>query len=89
MQSISNYIRYIAAGMEGDIVHKIKLPPKIKPPRRRPAVKNKSQRSDYMKNFMKTYREDGKDYQKMPSSIKKMRRDQRKRLKEKFCLKGV
>ena len=89
-QSISNYIRYIAAdSMPGDIIHKVKLPPKQKPPRRQPAVQNKSQKSDYMKNFMKNYREDGKDYQKMPASIKKMRREQRQRLKEKFCLKGV
>jgi hypothetical protein len=43
-----------------------------------------------MKNYMTDYRkEQGKDYQKSPASIKKQRAEQRKRLKEKFRLKSV
>jgi hypothetical protein len=38
-------------------------------------VVNKTNRSDYMKNYMKDYRENGKDYQKMPDAIKQKRRE--------------
>lgn len=73
---------------EGDVVKKFFPAPKQKPPRRRPGVKNKSNRSDYMKEYMSDYRkEQGKDFQKTPSTVKKFRAEQKKRLKEKFKLK--
>ena len=88
--SISRIIRNVSANLEGEITKKYQAPPKIKPHRRRPSVHNKSNRSDYMKNYMTDYRKDqGKDYQKAPVSIKKQRAEQRKRLKEKFHLKSV
>jgi hypothetical protein len=73
--------------LEGDVVHKFKPDPELKPPRRQPEHMNESQRSDYMKEYMKDYRgEKGKDYQKMPRNIKKFRRKQRERLRKKFLL---
>ena len=86
--AISEIIRQISAGMDGEVTKKFVAPPKIKPPRRKPSVQNKSNRSDYMKDYMSDYRkEKGKDYQKMPQSVKKLRLEQRKRLKKKFNLK--
>ena len=83
--SISKLIRLIAVDLEneGDIVKKFRAKPKIKPPRREPAVKNKSNRSDYMKNYMEDYREEGKDYQRKPELIKKLRKKQRQHSKKK------
>jgi len=63
-RSISELIKNLIASMnenEGEITVKLKPVPKIKPPRRNPSVKNKSNRTDYMKNYMKEYRENGKD----------------------------
>jgi len=67
---------------EGDVVKKFHKKPEIKPPRRKPSVKNKSNREDYMKNYIKEYREDGKDYQKIPDNVKKLRREQKKNLEK-------
>jgi hypothetical protein len=79
-------IRHVMAGE--DIKKKFLKSPNIKPPRRKPSVMNESAQGDYMKNYMHDYRkEEGKDYQKVPPSVKKYRADQRKRLKEKLCLK--
>jgi hypothetical protein len=73
---------------EGEVVKKFLPTPKQKPPRRKPGVKNKSNRTDYMQQYMTEYRKDqGKDYQKIPDAVKKYRAEQRKRLKEKFKLK--
>lgn len=81
---ISQLIRDLVAG---DVVKKYVAPPKQKPPRRRPTIKNKTNKSDYMKNYMHNYRkEEGKDYQKVPDSVKKHRAEQRRRLKEKLNL---
>jgi hypothetical protein len=82
----ADIIRHVMADM--DIKKRfLKLPDK-NPPRRKPSVMNESSHSDYMKNYMQDYRkEEGKDYQKVPPSVKKYRAEQRKRLKEKFCLK--
>lgn len=71
---------------DGDVVKKYRAAPKIKPPRRRPSVQNVSDRSDYMEKYMTKYREDGKDYQKVPDKAKKLRLEQRKRLRKKFNL---
>lgn len=80
----------IKASIDGDVVHKFRPNPIQKPPRREPAFKNKTQRSDYMQEYMHKYRgEDGKDYQKKPKSIKELRKKQRERLKKRFNLKGV
>jgi DNA-directed RNA polymerase specialized sigma54-like protein len=67
---------------EGDVQKKVYKEPLIKPPRRNPSVDNKSNRSDYMKNYMEDYRGQGKDYQKMPDKVKHFRREQRKKFKE-------
>lgn len=81
---IYEFLRYMTA-ME--IIKKFVSSPKQKPPRRRPSVKNITNRSDYMKNYMEKYRkEKGKSYQKVPIKVKKFRAEQRKRLKEKFNL---
>jgi hypothetical protein len=90
MVSVSDELRAILASMEGEIVPVFRPAPENKPPRRRAPYKNKTQRSDYHQDFQKdVYRgEHGKGYQKAPSKIKKFRAEQRKRLKEKFNLKG-
>ena len=82
MNTIHSHIRDIVALLpEGEVTFKFREQPKIKPPRRRPSIKNKSQRSDYMKEYMHEYRgEKGKDYQKMPDKVKKWRRRQRKQM---------
>lgn len=66
---------------EGEVKKKFVPSPNVKPPRRRPSGRNKSNRGDYMQKYMKKYRGEGKDYQKIPENIKKMRRQQRKRIK--------
>jgi len=87
MEALHNHIRVIAE-LAGDVVFKAKPAPQVKAPRRRPSVQNKTQRSDYMKEYMTDYRkEKGKDYQKIPDKIKRLRREQKKRLKEKLNLK--
>jgi hypothetical protein len=84
MDTLHDRIRNIVALLpEGEVTIKFREQPKIKPPRRRPSIKNKSQRSDYMKEYMHEYREEkGKDYQKMPDKVKKWRRRKRKALKD-------
>ena len=80
---ISDALRDVSAFLdpaEVEIKTKYRPNPKVKPPRRRSPVKNKSNRTDYSKKYMREYREDGKDYQKKPENLKKLRRDQKKRL---------
>lgn len=73
-----------------EIVKKFKKSPELKPPRRRPAIQNVTDKSDYMKEYMHKYRkDDGKDYQKIPDKVKKFRSKQRKRLKKKLMLKSA
>lgn len=82
MNTISNYLRSIISRLpapEGDVVKKFIPSPKVKPPRRTPSLKNKSNRSDYMKLYMRDYREEGKDYQKLPEKVKEYRREQKKK----------
>lgn len=85
-ESLSNLLRFMVADLsepaQGEIVTKYREAPKYKPPRRRPSVKNKSNRTDYMKLYMKKYREDGNDYQKVPEKVKEWRRKQKKKLEE-------
>jgi hypothetical protein len=84
LKSVASNIKNIAIAMdipEGDITKKYYVEPKSKPPRRNPSVDNKSNRSDYSKNYMKDYREQGKDYQKVPDKVKEYRRNQRKKFK--------
>jgi len=65
---------------DGDVKTKYRPQPKKKPPRRKSPVKNKSNRSDYSTKYMREYREKGEDYQKKPENIKRIRREQQKRL---------
>jgi hypothetical protein len=69
---------------EGDIVKKFNPVPKVKPKRRKPSFENKSNRSDYSQKYMEDYRDEGKDYQRVPDKVKEYRREQKKRLEEKF-----
>jgi len=83
--SIHEIIRHLVAELaEGDVIKKFRAEPKVKPPRRKPSVDNKSHRTDYSKNYMKEYREEGKDYQKMPKNIKELHKKQKKEKKEKM-----
>lgn len=67
-----------------EVIKKFIKIPKIKPPRRKPSIKNKSHRTDYSKNYMHEYRQEGKDYQKKPDNAKELRKKQKESLKEKF-----
>ena len=73
---------------EGDVTKKHLKVPKIKPPRRRSPGQNKTNRSDYFQKYLKKYREDGKDYQKVPDGVKQWRKEHKKRLQEKEPLKA-
>lgn len=82
--TVSYILRNVAAFvdlLDGDVTHKPPPTPKKNPPRKKSIVKNKSNRSDYSKHYMREYREDGKDYQKMPENLKELRREQKKQLK--------
>lgn len=80
--SIHEYIRKFAKDVpEGDVTKKFRAAPKVKPPRRKSPVQNKSNRTDYMQVYMEGYREEGKDYQKMPQKIKDLRKKQKKEKK--------
>ena len=60
---IAVLLKDLVAALEGDVTHKVYTEPISKPPRRKPSVTNKSNREDYMKEYMTKYRkEDGKDY---------------------------
>jgi hypothetical protein len=85
-RSVSESILEIVSFLdpEGEVVKKFNPTPKIKPKRRRPSFKNKSNRSDYFQQYMKEYRENGNDYQKIPDKIKEYRRNQKKDLEERF-----
>jgi len=86
--SIPDIIREMVEASTGEVVKKFKAAPLIKPPRRKPSLKNKSERDDYMKNYMQDYRgEKGKDYQKTPDAIKELRRKQKESLKKTLKLK--
>ena len=81
--SIHEYIRKFAKDVpEGDVTKKFRAQPKIKPPRRKSPVQNESNRTDYMQVYMEGYREEGKDYQKMPQKIKDLRKKQKKEKKK-------
>ena len=82
---ISDILRDLVA--ESEVTKKFVAPPLKKPPRRKPSIQNKTNRSDYMKNYMTDYRKDqGKDYQTTPDAVKKYRAEQREHLKEKLNL---
>ena len=88
-QNVSDYILEIVAFLgspEGEVVKKFNPTPEVKPKRRGPSFKNKSNRSDYFKQYMKEYRDNGKDYQKVPDNIKEYRREQKKKLENKKLL---
>ena len=88
--SVHEYIRKIAKDVpEGDVTKKFRAAPKVKPPRRKSPVQNESNRTDYMQVYMEGYREEGKDYQKMPQKIKDLRKKQKKEKKKKSSIKVV
>jgi hypothetical protein len=85
MLSLAKHLKNIVSFLpsdEGEIKKKIYPEPKIKPPRRNPSIRNKSDASGYMKEYMQEYRGEGKNLQKTPDKIKQYRRQQRKKLKE-------
>lgn len=87
MKSIAEVIKEVVAVAElaeGEVKHKVLQAPSIKPPRRKLKIENKSNKSDYMKNYMTEYRGDGKDYQKMPDAVKEFRKDQKKNINVKI-----
>jgi hypothetical protein len=84
--SIADKIRGIVSTNPVEVVHEHVPSPKVKPPRRRPSTQNVTDQSDYSKNYMTEYREEGKDYQKAPDAVKELKREQQKKLKEKFDL---
>jgi hypothetical protein len=89
-ETIADLIRGISvrAEVEGDIVKEFIPMPKKKPPRRK-HKKKETEDVHYMRDYMKDYRgEEGKDYQKKPDNAKELQKEQRKRLKEKFNIKG-
>ena len=86
LQKISNILYELVAFLDegdGEIVKKFNPEPTVKPRRRNPSFKNKSNKSDYFKNYMKEYRSEGKDYQKSTDRIKEYRREQKKKIEEK------
>jgi len=85
LKPISNLLRdlVLATRPDGEVKKKPIPMPKIKPPRRNPAIKNVSSKPEYSREYMKEYREEGKDYQKVPEEVSRFRREQKKRLKEK------
>lgn len=87
---LSEAIRKVTAELQGDVVPKFLPSPGAKPPRRQSPGKNVTQRADYQQVYQRErYRKElGKGYQKMPDKMKKLRREQKKRLKKKFKLKG-
>jgi len=86
---LSCALRLIVADLDGEVVVKYRPVPKIKPPRRRSPGKNKTQKSDYMQQYMQDYRNDkGKGTPKVPDNMKRLRKEQKERLREKFNLKG-
>ena len=86
LKSVATYLKHIVSflpDLKGDDVKmKFYKEPDVKPPRRNPAVQNKTNSPEYMQQYMKDYRENGKDYQKMPDKAKQYRRQLRKRLRD-------
>lgn len=86
IETVAECVRKWALEMEapeGDVIRKKQKTPEVKPPRRNPSTSNKSNRSDYMKNYMESYRDDeGKSYQKMPPEVKEFRKKQKQKAKK-------
>lgn len=90
LKSVASLVREVTALMdmpEGDAVKKIFKVPLVKPPRQKGVTENKTNRTDFSKNYMREYRQQGKDYQKAPDKVKEFRRNQRKKFKESLNLK--
>jgi hypothetical protein len=88
LKNISGLIRGITALMdmpEGDVVKKVFKIPLVKPSRQEGPAK--AYRTDFSKNYMREYRQNGKDYQRAPDKLKEFRRKQRKKFKEHLKLK--
>jgi hypothetical protein len=91
LKSVTSPLRSIIAliidAPEGDVVKKIFKVPLIKPTRQKGPTENKTNRTDFSKNYMRKYREEGRDYQKSTDKVKEFRRKQRKKFKEHLKLK--
>lgn len=77
--SFAQYLRHLATLPEGEVVKKFRPEPRVKPPRRRPSMMNKTDDAHYMRNYMREYQQEGKGYQKVPEKVKEWRREQRKK----------
>ena len=83
LKTVASLVREVTAIMdlpEGDIVKKIFKVPEKNPPRAKGPAR--AYKTDFSKNYMKEYRQNGKDYQKAPDKVKEFRRKQRKKFKE-------
>jgi hypothetical protein len=85
LEPLADHIRLLVISFvtDGEVVKKHHPEPKIKPKRRRPSFKNKTDRSDHSQKVMQEYRENGKDYQKKPDKVKEYRRKKKKEFLDK------
>jgi hypothetical protein len=83
-KNVAQSLRDLASviSSEGDVKKIFRPTPKVKPPRRKPSIQNITQQEGYSTKKVKEFREEGGDYQKMPDAVKKLRREQRKKLRE-------
>ena len=92
LKSVTSPLRNVIAALiieapEGDVVKKVFKVPLVKPTRQKGPTENKTNRTDFSKNYMREYRQQGKDYQKSTDKVKEFRRKQRKKFKEHLKLK--
>ena len=82
--SVSQSLKILAGRIpsEGEVKKIFRPQPEIKPPRRKPSTQNVTQRDNYYTQKVKEFREEGGDYQRSPDSVKKFRREQRKKFRE-------
>jgi hypothetical protein len=69
---------------DGDVQKKFTPNPQAKPRRRNPSFQNLSDRDDYHQNYQRDYRQQGKDYQRIPDGVKRLRQEQRKKINDRF-----
>ena len=77
----------VATLPEGEVKFKFRAKPDLRGPRRVSPIKNKSSKPEYFSDTMQERRDNGQDCQKGTEHSKKLKREQKKRLKEKFDLK--
>jgi len=83
MINLADVLRMIAAKSDSpEIIKKFRAAPGVKPARRRPSFQNKSNRSDYQRDYKRQRQEEGGGYKKVPDKVKQWRRDQHKTLEK-------